>query len=101
MATDLNLKLSISFVLVIHKHKTKHSVKNRLNNPEYNWHKLNMAGAYLGKLSVARGSGWGDIWDHVGLWIIGYTPAIVVASSLDMELWAHKYGLSMCLKFLT
>lgn len=52
-----------------------------------------MAGAYLGKLSVARGSGWGDIWDHVGLWIIGYTPAIVVASSLDMELWAHKYAL--------
>ena len=43
----------------------------------------------------------GDIWDHGGLWIIGYIPAIVVASSLDMEFSAHKYGLSMCLKFLT
>lgn len=27
LATDLNLKLRISFVLVIHKHKAKHSVK--------------------------------------------------------------------------
>ena len=59
LAKYLNLKLSISFVLVIHKRKTKHSVKNRLKYPEYNWQKLNMAGSYLGKLSVASGSGWG------------------------------------------
>ena len=64
--------------------------------PTQNWFKLNSNGSALGCPRLARGGGL--IRDHQGRWVKGYTRFIGWANSIEVEFWAVRDGLILCLQ---
>ena len=71
----------------------------RLSKPEIGWPKLNTDGSFGGE-GVSSGCG-GLLRDSNGLWIRGFAKAMMVSSSLAVEMWAFMEGLTLCLDLKT
>ena len=72
----------------------KEVVLVRWNSLSIGWYKLNLDGSSLG--NPGRASGGGLIRDSNGVWIKGFTCNIRTSSSVEVELWAFRDGLSLC-----
>ena len=73
----------------------KEVVLVRWNSPSIWWYKLNLDGSSLG--NPGRASGGGLIRDSNGVWIKGFTCNIRTSSSVEVELWALRDSLSLCI----
>lgn len=70
-------------------------VQVRWNRPNAGWYKFNSDGSSLG--NPGRAGGGGLICDSNGVWIKGFTRNIGISSSVEVELWALRDGLSLCI----
>ena len=77
------------------KKTSSFAMKNiRWGRPRSGWRKLNTDGSSLGNPGLA--SGGGVIRDEPSNWVIGFSRRIGVSSSFEVELWALRDGLTIC-----
>ena len=75
--------------------KRTRMIQVRWEKPSLGWVKLNTDGSSLG--NPGRDSGGGLIRDSNGKWMTGFCRNIGVASSIEVELWTLRDGLSLCI----
>jgi ribonuclease HI len=77
------------------KEKTRISIPIKWVSPPLGWFKLNTDGSSLGNPGLAGGGG--VICNHVGEWVGGFSRAIGVTTSVQVELRALKDGLKLAI----